>query len=217
LGFFCYDWCKVKTIIFDFDGTIADSFMLLVGIFEEITKRPAKFTEAEITELRGKQVKQILKYLRIKRWQIPRFLVRGRQAMTAQIETVVPIKGLPEALEQLHRSGYRMIILSSNSGTNISKFLAMNNLGKYFESVHGGVGVFNKAAALRKLIKKEKLELGNCIYIGDEVRDIEAARKVGVKYISVGWGFSTSEALRKENPMKFVTKPSDLPAAIQTL
>jgi phosphoglycolate phosphatase-like HAD superfamily hydrolase len=44
----------------------------------------------------------------------------------------------------------------------------------------------------------------------DEVRDIEAAKKSGIKSIAVAWGYNTKDALIKENPDFLVNSPDEL-------
>jgi len=207
----------MKTLIFDFDGTIADSFGVFLNVFEEVTKRKDKITAAEIETLRGMRPREILKHLGIKRWQIPRLLVAGRRAMSKHIADVSPIAGLPAVLRDLHAQGYRMMILSTNSSENIRQFLKKNRLDDCFEEVVGGAGIFNKATALRKMIKKYSLQKTDCIYIGDEVRDIEAAAKAKLDYISAAWGYNSLPALERAQPMALAKKPRHLPQLLKRI
>lgn len=48
------------------------------------------------------------------------------------------------------------------------------------------------------------------IYVGDETRDVEAAKKVGVKVIAVTWGINSEKILRKQNPDYLIVKPKEL-------
>jgi phosphoglycolate phosphatase len=208
---------EVKTIIFDFDGTIADSFVTFIQVFEDITSREQKLTEDEINNLRGLQVKQILKYLKIKNWQIPRLAIKARKEVAAKIIDIKPFKGIAGALSALHGEGYKMFILSSNDSKNISKFLKTNNLDSYFSGIHGGIGLHSKSAVLKKVLRKEKIKSDQCIYIGDEVRDIEAAKKAKIQIISVGWGFNNPEALEKAAPNALAKTPSELFTIINNL
>ena len=48
------------------------------------------------------------------------------------------------------------------------------------------------------------------MYVGDEARDMEAARRAGVHSVGVTWGFNNRSALEKANPEKLVDKPKDL-------
>lgn len=200
----------MKTLIFDFDGTIADSFETLLDIFEEITARPRRLTPKEIEDLRGKSLKEIIKYLRIRRWQIPRLVLQAKRHVSLRITGIKAFKGLPGALKQLHKSGYQMFILSTNSSDNIAKFLKTNSLDGYFVGIYGDIGLRSKSSALKKIIKKEKLSASQCLYIGDEVRDIEAAKKVGMKPIAVSWGFNYPQVLKDARPEFLAVSPGGL-------
>ena len=47
-------------------------------------------------------------------------------------------------------------------------------------------------------------------YIGDEVRDIEAAKEAGINSVAVTWGFSDLAQLKKAKPFALITKPEQL-------
>jgi phosphoglycolate phosphatase-like HAD superfamily hydrolase len=200
----------VKTLIFDFDGTLADSFDTLLAIFEQIHVRPQKLTAQEVADLRGRSIKEIISYLKIRRWRLPKLIIMAKGLLAAKIGGIKAFPGLPAALEQLHKQGYRMFILSTNSGPNISIFLKKNGLDNYFTAIYGDIGLRSKASALKKIVKKEKLVREDCVYIGDEVRDIEAARKAGVTSVGVSWGFNSPAAIKKARPDILAQKPKDL-------
>lgn len=201
---------SVKTIVFDFDGTIANSFSSLLGVFEDITDRQQKLTPTEIDDLRKKTLKEILDYLEVKKWQIPRLIIKAKKAMAIKITDIKPFDGLPQVIKTLHQDGYRLFILSSNSSKIISKFLKANNMDSYFVSVYGDIGLRSKASALKKLMKKEHITKAQCVYIGDEVRDIEASRKISITHVAVGWGFNHPSTLKDQHPTALAMKPRDL-------
>lgn len=196
--------------IFDFDGTLADSFATLLGIFEEVSARPQKLTDQEINDLRGKNLRGIIKYLGIKRWQIPRMVMRAKKLITARITKIKPFADIPPVLKQLHGCGHQMFILSTNSASNIARFLETNGLDGYFVKIYGDIGLRSKSSALKKILRKEKINSSDCAYIGDEVRDVEAAKKAGVMSVAVGWGFNYPEAIRSARPSALAQKPQDL-------
>lgn len=200
----------MKTLIFDFDGTLADSFDLVVDIAHEVLKIP-RVSDERMQEFRHMSVLKIAKELHISVAQGPRLLIKGRQMMHQRMSEVKTFPGLAEALAELHNAGYRLIVMSSNSEQNVRVFLRKNKLEKYFDEVYGGVGLLNKAAALRKIIKRNKYNFGDCYYVGDEARDVIASKKVGVKCVSVLWGYQSAKALEQQKPYAIATKPSDLP------
>lgn len=200
----------MKTLIFDFDGTLADSFDLVVDIAHEVLKIP-RVSDQQMQEFRHMSVLKIAKELHVSVAQGPRLLLKGRQIMQERISEVKTFVGIAEALAVLHNSGNRLIVMSSNSEQNVRIFLHKNKLERYFDDVYGGVGLLNKAAALRKIIKRNNYDLADCFYIGDEARDVIASKKVGVKCVAVLWGYQSAKALEQQKPFAIATKPSDLP------
>jgi phosphoglycolate phosphatase len=200
----------VKTLIFDFDGTIADSFETLLAIFGEIHARPQKLSPQEVEDLRGQSLKQIIKYLKIKRWLLPRLILKAKKLLGIKMKDIHAFQYLPQVLRQLHREGHQMFILSTNSEQNIALFLKNNKLDSCFTTVYGDIGLRSKSSAIKKIIKKEKLKRADCVYIGDEVRDIQAARKAKVTSVGVTWGFNNSSAIKNAQPDILAQKPKDL-------
>lgn len=201
----------MKTLIFDFDGTLADSFELVVDIAYDITGIP-RLSEEKVAELRRMPLMKARKALGISLTQIPRLLLLGRKAMQERIGEVHPFPGTKEVLSSLNKEGYHMLVISSNSERNVRNFLRTHGLEQYFDGVYGGVGVFDKASALRRVIKRNKLALEDCYYIGDEVRDAVAAQKIGVHAVSVSWGYQARETLEEHQPFAIADKLTDLPA-----
>jgi phosphoglycolate phosphatase len=200
----------VRTLIFDFDGTIADSFETFLAIFEEVTNRPQRLTPKEVEDLRGQNLKQIIKYLKIRRWQVPGLIIRAKRLIGLRMGDVHAFDTISQALRQLDGQDYKMYVLSTNSPQNIIKFLKKNQLDGYFVKVYGNIGLLGKSAAIKKILKKEKVRPQDCAYIGDEVRDIEAAKKAGVKSVGVTWGFNSPAAIKQAFPSFVAEKPADL-------
>lgn len=156
----------------------------------------------------------IARQLGISWFRLPRLLFGGRQAMAVHMPQIKPFDGMLEVIEELHKAGFQMMLVSSNSERTIRKFLAQYDIEDYFVRVVGGVGVFGKAPALRRLLKSQMLAASDAVYIGDEVRDVEASNSVGIGAIAVTWGFSKVAYLRKAKPDAVVSTPSDLIAVI---
>ena len=76
--------------------------------------------------------------------------------------------------------------------------------------MHSENKVFGKDKGLIKVIVKYGLVTEETYYIGDETRDIEAAKKQGVKTVAVTWGAESRELLKKATPDKIISNPRDL-------
>jgi len=206
----------MNTVIFDFDGTIADSFPAAIKIAHQLTKKPelANFDQVETYRDKNFGLLEAMNKLDIPKWKLPWLLLRGRKIMSNQIETIPLVSGMDDVLADLKKATYGLFVISSNSTSNIDKFLLEKGLMGYFTKVYGGASLFNKAKLIAKLIKQENLDPKNCIYVGDEVRDVEAAQKLNVACIAVNWGYNSDSLLAKANPMVIARSPKQLKSVI---
>jgi phosphoglycolate phosphatase-like HAD superfamily hydrolase len=197
--------------IFDFDGTLADSLPAFIAVFNK-TVRDNKnpLTAEEIHTLRNMTLKKAIKHLGIRWWKVPRLIVQGIPDFHALVPKLKPFKGVPEILKQLEERGDKLFIVTSNTRESVDVFLEKNKLTDYFTDIYTNAGLFNKSKYIRKLIKKNHLKRKDCVYIGDEVRDIKAARLAVIKIASVSWGFNDKELLKKHYPTYLIDKPSQL-------
>src|SRR5688572_16722304 len=179
----------MANVIFDFDGTLADTLHIAIDLFRKFAPKDHPTDDAEIERLRGMSASEVIKNLGIPWWRLPYFVYQGRKAVKEQMGNVQAIDGIEPVVHRLHQQKHKLFILSSNSTENIEQFLNHNKLGHYFDGFWGGQGLFTKSGALKKVVRKNNLVLEDCVYIGDEVRDIEAARHAGMKCISVSWGY----------------------------
>jgi phosphoglycolate phosphatase len=200
----------MANIIFDFDGTIADSFEVIVSIIKKLTHVRGDLDEASVYELRQQPIPVIMKKLRIHSWQLPILLLRGRYMMKHRMKEIKLFDGMVKTLEELHAEGHNLFIVSSNSSHNVVELLKLHHLAKSFVDIEGGVSLLNKENALNKLIRKNSLDTRETWYIGDELRDIDAATATELRSIAVSWGFTDKNTLISHQPTALAEKPTDI-------
>ncbi|MDB5182287.1 MAG: phosphoglycolate phosphatase [Candidatus Saccharibacteria bacterium] len=197
--------------IFDFDGTIADSFVAMVAIYNKnIRNNDNPLSADEIQALRGMTSRRAIRSLGVHWWQLPKLLLSGLPDFKALIPTLTSFPGLPETLKTLHERGDKLYIVTSNTRDSVDKFLNLNKVPDYFADIESGAGLFKKAKHIRKIMKKHHMPRKHTVYIGDETRDIQAARLAFIKGVSVTWGFNTREILSKQHPSFIIDKPKEL-------
>jgi len=199
-----------KILIFDFDGTVADTFYHTLAITNRLSSEYGfkKVEPHEVGLLKDMPVWKIISYLRIPMIKMPFIAARVRQELSKEISLVKPAAGLKEVLLKLKESDYRIGILTLNSKKNVKRFLEVNELKFNFILISSQI--MGKTRKLKALMVKEGLRSGNVLYIGDEVRDIEAAQKAGIRIAAVTWGYNSKKALEAYNPDYLVTKPEEL-------
>lgn len=206
----------MAVIIFDLDGTIADSFEYITDFLAH-EKNKQKLDPAQREQLRGMSMLAIARKLNHKWWQMPMLFMRGRKKMEHGMNKMQPFDGMPELIRKVHAEGHELFIVSSNTVRNIHKFLHHHHMHTYFLEVYGGVSVFGKAPALRKLFKDQNIETKDAIYVGDELRDIQACKAVDLRIVAVTWGFASVDELRAQNPTAIVNSPSELLAFLEDI
>ena len=187
----------IKAVIFDFDGTIADTLEEVIKILHEMAYK--EFGKQKIEHFRGLTFHEMLNELGIPFYKIPYFVKFGREKLAKKILEIRLHKHAKKLFENLENRGYLTGIISSNSEANVRKFLKKNGV-KEFDFIECGSTLFGKYFLLKRAIKRFGYSNDAVIYVGDEVRDIEAAHKAGIKIISVSWGFNNAKLLKRYKP-----------------
>jgi phosphoglycolate phosphatase len=200
----------MANIIFDFDGTIADSFEIIVAIIKKLTHVRGDLDEESIYALRQQPISEIMKKLKVRSWQLPLLLLRGRYMMRQKIKKIKLFEGVVKTVEELHAEGHNLFIVSSNSSRNVVELLKQHRLANSFVDIEGGVSLFNKEKALNKIVKRNSLDSRETWYIGDELRDIDAAAATQLRSIAVTWGFTDKDILISHQPTAIAEKPTDI-------
>ena len=201
-----------STIIFDFDGTIADTLDSVVKIVNNQAEHFGykTVTKEDIPYLQGKKPREILSYLGISIFKLPLWIKKIHSEINKEIRNMTPTVNISPLLSELyHDKYYNLGILSSNTQENVKQFLDKNELN-FFDFIYTGKSVFGKSHMINKIIKQRKIIKSEVFYVCDEVRDIVAAQKSGIKSIAVTWGYNTQDALQKENPDFIVDTPNEL-------
>lgn len=208
-----------KVIIFDFDGTIADTVDALVSIANDLAQRFGyiPITQEELALLKNLNSRDIIKYSGISILKIPFLVKKVKSELKSKIKELKPISGIKETLIVLNNNGYRLGIITSNSQDNVTDFLRVNDLDSLFDFVYSGVTIFGKTTIINNVLKQKQIKPQEVIYVGDETRDVEASKKANIKVIAVTWGFNSQEVLAKQNPDFLIHQPYELLEVIKGL
>ena len=200
-----------RLAMFDFDGTLADSYPFFLSVFNTVADRHAfrRIDVARASELRHLGVRQMMDHVGLPTWKLP-LASKTFMAMMQDSAHQIPLfDGIADALRHLHGRGVQLAVVSSNSEHNVRAVLGpeLTALVARFDC---GMSVFGKASRIRAVLKACGAAPAEALYIGDQATDAEAARKAGVAFGAVHWGYATIDALRAQAcATEFVT-PADL-------
>lgn len=204
-----------KFIIFDFDGTLADSAPWFIRILNDIAKAHGfrSVNEREIEMLRGKPNREIIRYLGLRFWQMPAIARELRKRSLEEAGMIKLFDGVPGLLQEIKWSGAQLAVVSSNGEETVRRVLGAS--AALVDHYACDASLFGKAAGFRKLQRKLKLQPSQVLAVGDEGRDVEAAHRAGFASAAVTWGYATEDALRRCSPTFILNSLSELASLSQ--
>lgn len=186
--------------IFDYDGTLADSFPWFCSVLNQ-TARQFGFLEVaedEIDELRALGTREIVARLGVAKWKLPAIAMHMRKLSAESRDAVALFPGADAMLASLAASNIRVAIVSSNDEQTIRRTLGPAAV--HVSHFQCGASLWGKGATFKAVIKRLGADKRRTIAIGDEVRDIEAARGAGIAAGAVTFGYNAAATLRAHEP-----------------
>ena len=182
-------------ILFDFDGTIADTISAGLEIINSHAEKYGyKRLDGDINT--HFSALQLVKLAEIKFWKLPYLIYQLKKKLSEKSDELKILSEAPELIKKLNDEGYELGILTSNSFKTVKAFLKKYELDSFFSFLRTDVSLFGKKKALKKAKKVINKKI---IYIGDELRDIEACRKNNIPIVSIPWGLNSYESLEEHN------------------
>jgi phosphoglycolate phosphatase len=202
---------NIRLAIFDFDGTLADSFPFFLSVFNVIADRHGfrRIDTARAGQMRHYGTRQMMELVGMPAWKLPLASRSFIAMMKDGAHTISLFDGVADALHHLHAQGVALTVVSSNSEHNVRTILGPKLAGliRQFEC---GMSIFGKASRIRAVLKEQGMTAPEAIYIGDQGTDADAAHKAGVAFGAVHWGYAPIEALRRHMCSAEFTTPYEL-------
>ena len=205
---------RYRLAIFDFDGTLADSFPWVMGAMDEVADR-FKFRrvrEGELEDLRHCDAREVMRRLGIPRWKLPMIARYVRTRMAADVGQIQLFPGAGEMIEELAQAGVKLAVVSANGEQTIRTVLGPH--AARFEAYAGGVSLFGKRGKLLRMSRLTGTPASECIVIGDEIRDLNATRKARMAFGAVSWGITRPEAMAAAGAQVVFARMADIPRTV---
>ena len=206
---------KYDLVIFDFDGTLADTFPFFVDAYGIVAEKHglARLDHGQLDTLRTLDTRQLMAQVGLPLWKLPGVARHFRQLMAGRIEQIALFDGIPALLRQLAAQGTRLAIVSSNSAGNVRRVLGPEQAA-LFAHIECGAALFGKRSKLRRVVAASGVPRQRVLCLGDELRDIDAAHAEGLACGAVGWGYASTATLAAKGPERLFGSVDELAAAL---
>jgi phosphoglycolate phosphatase len=207
-----------RLVIFDFDGTLADSASWTARAMIEGADRHGyrRLDAAGIEALRGMDNRAIIRALGVPLWRLPAIVRDMRRRLAAEAGSIPLFPGATAMVEALAAGGMTLAVVTSNTEETVRRIMGPA-LSARFAFIECGASIFGKAPRLRRVVRRSGIPAGAVIAIGDEARDIEAARAVGISAGAAGWGYATPALLASLRPDLFFGEMEEVAEALLPL
>jgi len=191
-------------VLFDWDGTLFDSWPWFTRALNDAAVR-FRFRQVDAAEgerLRSLRPRQILGELGLSWWKLPFFTRYMRARMSKDLHEIQLFEGTPSLISRLADAQIALGVVTTNAERNVRERLGPSTASRVAHYACD-IPMFGKASRIRKLVNRAGVPRSRAILVGDEIRDIEAARSAGIASGAVAWGYAMPEALRGAGPTEF--------------
>jgi phosphoglycolate phosphatase len=202
---------RYPLVIFDFDGTLADSFPWVLRTVDEVADRFKfrRLRDGELDELRFCDAREVMRRLGVPRWKVPMIARYVRSRMAQDVDQIGLFPGAGEMIDQLADAGMRLAVVSANGEATIRTVLGAH--AQAITAISGGVSLFGKRGKLLRMSRLTGIDPRQTVVVGDEIRDLNAAKAARMAFGAVSWGLTRPEALEAGGPEALFRQMSDIP------
>lgn len=210
------DYSAVKAVIFDNDGTLVDTYDLILASFRYATREVLGAVPSEeklMAKVGQPLATQVKDFTDDEALQERLLTVYREHNHKTHDEAIAIYPEVPELLRRLHDAGYKMGVVTSKKRELASHGLELFDILKYMDFVIGcDECPQHKPDPAPVALGCEMLGLApqHCIYVGDSPFDLQAANGAGCISAAALWGMFPREVLEAEHPALVLEKPLDL-------
>lgn len=208
----------LKYIIFDFDGTLADSTDVFINAWNLFAPK-YRYDPIDIEGViatKHMSLSQRAREYNFPMYKLPLIMPKVYRYFKEHVKEVKLFEGIKDMLNSLTAQGFKIIVVSSNAKENIELLLKQEGVDLVSEVLTSS-RIFGKDTVLKKFMKQNKVSPDQIVYVGDELRDIQACNKVNIPFMWVSWGIDGFDLVEKENPKYVAHKPVEITENLRAL
>ena len=205
----------IRLIVFDFDGTLANTRELILRI---VSKHLAKFnismTKSLIISFGNAPLVDYISTTGMRKDFVRSVSASINDDFISEHKKVKPCKGLLSVKDM----SIKKIIVSNNVTPFIEKTLGYLH-ADFFDEIYGSDKFTNKVNAIRLLCRKYRVSPDEVIYVADKAIDVKIARTVGCYSVIVSnkSSWSKRSEVVKEKPDYIISSLGKLPLVIERI
>ena len=210
---------KIRAVLLDLDGTLRDTKELIYGSIERALKiRTGKDFTREDMEPYIHHHREVYKGL-VGEEGLEEFDKVYTQMIRAEILSTKLFEGVNDLLQELHKSGYRLALVSS--AREGEKYLREHGIHEHFEVLVGAHDVAKlkpHPEPVELALKKLGVASDEAVMVGDMTADMLSAKEAGVPYrVGITHGFGTAEQLQEAGATHIIVRLAELPPILRGL
>lgn len=202
---------RYRCIIFDFDGTLANTEEKALEIYNKLAAKNhfPTVSQEDLQKMKKMNFKELIATIEVPLAKIPKILRAAQHRMKGEMHTIQPFEAnLVEHLKELKKNVDYLGIITSNTRRNVKSFLKSQGVHSFDFIVSSPL--MSKQIKISAIARKYRLDKRDILYVGDESRDLEACRTAGVDSAAVSWGYNHPDTLKRDDPTYFVEEFSQL-------
>jgi phosphoglycolate phosphatase len=186
--------------IFDFDGTLADSFPWFISSLDQTADHFGlkRVDPNEIESLREMSSRDALNHLKVPMLKLPAITLYMHNLFAEGMHDIALFPGAAEMLFALHHAGVKLALVSSNAEANVRHVLGP--AAGIVDHYACGASLWGKAQKFGGVMRAMRQSPARTISIGDEIRDIDAAHQAGLTAGVMTFGYNSRTALERRGP-----------------
>ncbi|MFV2064788.1 MAG: HAD hydrolase-like protein [Chloroflexota bacterium] len=184
------DAASVRAVVFDFDGTVADTMPFLTDLATPLLTRHYGISSADAAhryqETSGADFATQIAEMFPGHPANATVVAQFEAAKAAAILSQPPFEETVPTLRALGERGFGRFIVSSSSHETVKAYADRHGLAQWVDGLYGSVTQGDKVEQLASVLRDRELVGPQIVFVGDSPRDHEVARAAGTQFVGVG-------------------------------